>query len=90
MGDDYATCQAWALALWRWFPDAAGLRYRARKAGADVANVALWLDRCLDRLRVPPEDARRLDEWEALVLAAGDLYRLTVTFPFRWGCRGVA
>lgn len=83
VGDDYAACQAWALALWRHFPDVAGIRYRARKAGADTANVALFLDRCLDRLSVPPEDARRLDEREALVLAAADLYHLAVTFPFR-------
>ena len=82
-GDDYAACQAWALALWRQLPDVVGLRYRARKAGADTANVALFLDRCLTDLAVPPEDAKALAEREELVLAAADLYHLAVTFAFR-------
>lgn len=82
-GDDYPACHAWALALWQHLPDVAGIRYRARKAGADTANVALFLDRCLGNLAVPPEDAQRLEEREALVLAAADLYNLAVTFSFR-------
>lgn len=85
IGDDYAACQAWALAFHAGWPDAAGLRYRARKAGADVSNVALFLDRCATLLTViaPPAGPPRLDQLEATVLAAADWYNLVVTFAFR-------
>jgi hypothetical protein len=85
IGDDYAACQAWALAFHRGWPDAAGLRYRARKAGASIANVALFLDRCAHHLAVvaPPAGPPRLDELEATVLAAADRYNLVVSVAFR-------
>lgn len=87
VGDDYAACQAWALAFHQGWPDAAGLRlrYRARKAGADVSNVALFLDRCAPLLAVvaPAAGPPRLDELEATVLAAADRYNLVVSFSFR-------
>jgi len=72
------------LAFWRQRPDMVGVRYQARNAGADVANVALFLDRCFGDLAVPQEDVRRLDEREALVLVAADRYHLAVAFSFRW------
>ena len=83
VGDDYATCQAWALALWRKIPEIMGIRFRARKAGATVANVALFLDRCGDQLIVPLNDAHMLEELEPVVLEAADIYNLAVKFPFR-------
>lgn len=83
VGDDYATCQAWALALWQGVPEIAGVRYRARKAGATVANVALFLDRCAEHLAGSPDDAHRLAESEAIVLEAADVYNLVVKIPFR-------
>jgi len=83
VGEDYATCQAWALALWQQLPQIAGVRYRARKAGADVANLALFLDRCLADLAVSVADTRILAEQETLVLEAADLYNLVVKIRFR-------
>jgi len=83
VGDDYATCQTWAHALWRGLPKIAGIRYRARKAGGTVTNVALFLDRCAENLAGSPDDARMLAELEAIVLEAADVYNLVVKFPFR-------
>ncbi len=84
VGDDYATCQAWALAFWRAFPAIVGIRYRARKAGAATANVALFADRCADLLAVAPSGGpRRLQELPELVLQAADLYNLVVKFRFQ-------
>ncbi len=83
VGDDYATCQAWALALWQGMPEIAGIRYRARKAGAMVMNVALFLDRCAEHVAMPSEDARMLAEQEAILLEAADIYNLVVKFSFR-------
>jgi len=83
VGDDYAACQAWAHALWQGLPQIAGIRYRARKAGATVANVALFLDRCGEQLTSPPDEAHMLEELEEVVLDAADIYHLVVKFPFR-------
>jgi hypothetical protein len=81
VGDDYPTCQAWALAFYEQYQNIDGIRYRARKAGAVIANVMLYADRCRDDLDVV--SAFRLDESEEVVLRAADRYRLTVYFPFR-------
>lgn len=83
VGDDYAACQAWALVLWRELPDIHGIRFRARKAGATVANVALFIDRCVDHLITPLHDAHMLKDLERVVLEAADVYNLVVKFPFR-------
>ncbi len=83
VGDDYAACQEWALTLWQGAPEIAGIRYRARKAGATVTNVALFLDRCGEQLTSPPDEAHMLEELEEVVLAAADIYHLVVKFPFR-------
>lgn len=80
VGDDYVTCQSWALSIYQQLPDISGIRYRARKAGATIANVVLFADRCLNHLTVA--DASKLEEIEELVLRAADLYRLTVYFDF--------
>jgi hypothetical protein len=80
VGDDYTTCQAWALAIYQHQPDVSGIRYRARKAGASVANVFLYADRCGEALDIIA--ASRLEEVEELVLRAADRYRLSVYFPF--------
>lgn len=83
VSDDYMACQAWALAFWQRLPEIAGIRYRARKAGATVANVALFLDRCGKHFANPPDEAQRLEERESVVLEAADIYNLVVKFPFR-------
>jgi len=83
VGDDYAACQAWAHALWRGVPEIAGIRYRARKAGATVTNVALFLDRCDEQLASPPDEAHMLEDLEAVVLEAADIYNLVVKLSFR-------
>jgi hypothetical protein len=83
LGDDYATCQAWAFAFWQRLPEIAGIRYRARKAGATVANVALFLDRCGTHFTNPPDEVYMLEERESVVLEAADIYNLVVKFPFR-------
>lgn len=83
VGDDYAACQAWAHALWQGLPQTAGIRYRARKAGATVANVALFLDRCGEQLTSPPDEAHMLEDLEAVVLEAADIYNLVVKLSFR-------
>ncbi len=83
VGDDYATGQAWAFALWRGLPEIAGIRYRARKAGATVTNVALFLDRCGDHGAISPDDVRMLEDLESVVLEAADVYNLIVKFLFR-------
>jgi len=80
VGDDYATCQDWALAIYRHEPEVAGICYRARKAGATIANVFLFADRAMSRLEVV--NAQRLAEIEETVLRAADRYRLTVFFAF--------
>jgi hypothetical protein len=81
VGDDYTTCQAWALAFYSQYPDICGIRYRARKAGALVANICLYADRCASVLDVVA--APRLEEIPEVVLRAADRYRLTVHFPFK-------
>lgn len=81
VGDDYPTCQAWALAFYEQYQDVCGIRYRARKAGALVTNVMLYVDRCIDALDVAA--AARLDESQEVVLRAADRYRLAVYLPFR-------
>jgi hypothetical protein len=81
IGDDYVTCQAWALAIYQQYPDVSGIRYRARKAGALVANVLLYADRAVGSLEIA--SAPRLDEIEEVVLRAADRYRLTVFFSFK-------
>jgi hypothetical protein len=81
VGDDYAVCQAWSAVIHERYPTVMGIRYRARKAGADTANVFLFLDRCSDALEIV--SATRLDALEATVLRAADTYRLTVFFPFK-------
>lgn len=83
VGDDYAVCQAWALALWRGLSAIQGIRFRARKAGAMVTNVALFLDRCSEHLTLPLNDAHMLKDLEPVVLEAADIYNLVVKFPFR-------
>jgi len=81
VGDDYSTCQEWALAFHAQYPDICGIRYRARKAGALVANIFLYADRCASVLEVVA--APRLEEIPDVVLRAADRYRLTVYFPFK-------
>ena len=83
IGDDYPTCQAWARACWQGFPQIVGIRYRARKAGATTANIALFAERCADALAVAPAGGpHRLQELPELVLQAADLYHLVVKFRF--------
>ena len=82
VGDDYAACRRWALAFHETFPTICGIRYRARKAGAATANVALFAERSAPLLRVAPGSPRRLNELEGLVLQAADLYNLVVKFRF--------
>lgn len=80
VGDDYPTCQRWALALYHAYPGACGIAYRARLAGAAETNLAVFADRAAPLVTV--SSSGRLRDLEPLVLAAADRYDLTVSFPF--------
>lgn len=82
VGDNYRACQAWALAFYRQLPQASGIRYRARKAGATVSNVALFADRCGELLDIAT-DTDRLESRATLVLRAAAVYNLIVKFPLK-------
>lgn len=77
-GEDYERCQQWALKLHEQWPEVCGLRYGARCAGRNTANVALFAERCADYLQV--RSLGRLGELEETVLEAADRYGLTASF----------
>jgi hypothetical protein len=77
-GEDYETCQQWALALYEAYPEICGLRYAPRKAGEEFSNVALFAERCADALDYSSQG--RLEELEDVVLAASREYKLHPAF----------
>lgn len=80
IGNNYRACQAWALTFYQQLPQASGIRYRARKAGATVSNVALFADRSAHLLDIVA-DTDRLENRMSLVLRAAAIYNLIVKFP---------
>lgn len=80
VGDDYATCQAWALAIYRRAPEVAGICYRSRLAGVLASNVLLFANRAGPTLDVQPEG--QLRDLEVMVLTAAERFGLTVLFQF--------
>jgi len=77
-GDDYERCQQWALKIHEEWPEAMGIRYGARCAGRQTSNVALFVERCGERLDL--ESLGRLKDLEEIVLGATDRYGLRASF----------
>lgn len=76
---EYVTTRAWGEALWTWYPQADGIRYRARHAGEDdTRNVCLFLDRCADDLDVTHRGSLNSDRLR--LTRAARAYHLTVLF----------
>ncbi len=75
MSKQYPVTQHWALSLYRWFPDADGIRYLSRHAGEN-RNYCLFLDRCAEKLRV--EELGKMSALRETVLLAADRYHLEV------------
>jgi hypothetical protein len=78
VGDDYETCQQWALAFHERWRELRGVCYAARAGGVRTANVMLFAERCARDLDV--NVMGRLADHGALVLTAADRYRLRVSF----------
>lgn len=75
MSRQYPVTQHWALSLFRWFPEADGIRYLSRHAGEN-RNYCLFLERCADKLRV--EEHGKISALRNVVLLAADRYHLEV------------
>jgi hypothetical protein len=75
MSKQYPTTQRWALSLYRWFPEAQGVRYLSRHAGEEH-NYCLFLERYSGSLQV--EGLGRIGDLREVVLRAADRYRLEV------------
>jgi hypothetical protein len=71
----YPTTQRWAQSLFRWLPEADGIRYLSRHAGEN-RNYCLFLDRCADRLQA--EEHGSIASLRDVVLLAADRYHLEV------------
>ena len=69
------TTQRWALSLFRWFPEAHGLRYLPRHAG-EHRNYCVFVDRCAGKLS--SEEHGTISSLRDLVLLAADTYYLEV------------
>jgi hypothetical protein len=74
---NYPTTQAWALALYRWYQDADGIRYTPRHVQEET-SFALFLDRCANALS--PTDLRRLDDDRAALLRVAVPRQIVVDF----------
>lgn len=75
MSRQYPTTQRWSLALYRWLPEAQGIRYLSRHAGED-RNYCLFLDRCAGELA--SDRLGMIGGLRDLVLRAADKYHLEV------------
>jgi hypothetical protein len=75
MSKQYPVTQRWALSLYRWFPDADGIRYLSRHAG-EKRNYCLFPERCAGKLRV--EEHGEISALRETVLLAADRYHLEV------------
>jgi hypothetical protein len=78
VGDDYETCQQWALAFHERWRELRGVCYAARAGGVQTTNVMLFAERCSEDLDL--NALGRLADLEELVLTAADRYRLRVSF----------
>lgn len=75
MSKQYPVTQKWASRLFRWFPQAHGIRYLSRHAGEN-RNYCLFLDRCAGELEV--EEHGKISSLRKVALLAADRYRLEV------------
>jgi hypothetical protein len=75
MSRQYPTTQRWALSLFRWFPEAHGLRYLSRHTG-EHRNYCVFVDRCAGKLS--SEEYGTISSLRDLVLLAADTYYLEV------------
>lgn len=75
MSRQYPATRRWALGLFRWFPEAAGIRYLSRHAGEN-RNYCLFPERCAGKLRV--EEHGEISSLRNIVLLAADRYHLEV------------
>lgn len=75
MSRQYPISQRWALSLFRWFPEAHGIRYLSRHAGKH-RNYCLFVDRCASKLRYVEHGS--ISSLRDLVLLAADNYHLEV------------
>jgi hypothetical protein len=75
MSKQYPVTQRWALSLFRWFPDADGIRYLSRHAG-EHRNYCLFAERCAGKLGV--EHRGEISTLREAVLLAADKYHLEV------------
>lgn len=75
MSKQYPVTQRWALSLFRWFPEADGIRYLSRHAGEN-RNYCLLPERCAEKLRV--EEQGEISALRETVLLAADRYHLEV------------
>lgn len=81
MSKQYAATMLWSRALHRWFPEADGIRYASRHAGAQFPKFCLFLDRSRAALRVESRGKLGDPELRPLLLDAADRYLLTVLIP---------
>lgn len=77
-GEDYERCQQWALKFHEEWTEACGIRYGARCAGRNTANVALFAELCASRLSLA--SLGRLEHLEETLLEAIDRYGLRASF----------
>lgn len=75
MSKQYPVTRRWALSLFRWFPQADGIRYLSRHAGEN-RNYCLFLERCAGKLRA--EEHGEISSLRNIVLLAADRYHLEV------------
>lgn len=75
MSKQYPVTQRWAMSLFRWFPEADGIRYLSRHAGEN-RNYCLFAERCAGKLGVDGQG--ELSTLREAVLLAVDKYHLEV------------
>lgn len=75
MSKQYPVIQHWALSLFRWYPEADGIRYLSRHAGEN-RNYCLFPERCAEKLQV--EEYGKISTLRDVVLLAADRYHLEV------------
>lgn len=76
----YETTRRWALEIYRWFPEAAGIRYISRHAAPNL-NYCLFLNRCRPALQADLEGP--LKDLRSTVLLAASRYRLDSQIAWR-------
>jgi len=61
--------------VYRWFPEAHGIRYLSHHAGGN-RNYCLFLERCAGKLRI--EEHGKISSLRDMVLLAADKYHLEI------------